>query len=134
MTRKLYFALSLIVFGPIIFFLIEYLLGKFGIDAEWTQPIIALLIGLFWIDLFRVKYNENELWQIVSFSIKDKISLVLHLIICAFLIGRIYQLIAIPIYRVIIWLLVLVITGLSFYLTSTHEAKPLIRRYFFGKW
>lgn len=134
MKRKLYFTLSLITFGPIIWFVVKYLLGKFGISSDRTQPIVTLSIGLFWIEFFRVKYRETGLWQIVSASAKDKISLVLHLIICTFLIGWTYQLDVLPIYIALTWLILLFITGLSFYLFSTQEAKPLIKKYFFDDW
>lgn len=134
MKRSLYFTLSLIIGGPIIWFIVKYLLIKFGISSDWPQPIITLLIGLFWMEFFRVKYRENGLWQIVSVSIRNKISLVLHLIICTFVIGWTYQLDVLPIYKLLILLIILFITGLSFYLSSPQQVKPLIKEYFFDDW
>jgi hypothetical protein len=134
MKRQLYFILSLIFFGLLIQFVVEYLLGLFGVSYGWIQPIIALLTGLFWVEFYRAKYQENGVWQIVSYSMKDKLSLVFHLVVCAFLIGWTYQLTMIPLYRVLVWLILLLAVGLSFYFTSTREAKPFIKKYFFDKW
>jgi hypothetical protein len=134
MKRNLYFVLALIFSIPIVELVVAYLLQATNARREWTQPTITLLIGLFWIEFFRVKNKENGLWQIVSSSIRDKLSLFLHLIICTFLTAWTFQLDVIPIYIVSIWLFFLLLIGLSFYLSSTQEAKPLIKRYLFGKW
>jgi hypothetical protein len=133
MKRNLYFIPVLLLSLLIVELAIEYLQVP-NTDWRWTEPIIILLIGLFWIEFFRVKYKEKGLWQIVSSSIRDKFSLVIHLIICTFLIGWTYQLKVMPIYRVLIWFILFVLVSLSFYLTSTQESKPLIKRYFFDKW
>lgn len=134
MKRSLYFALALMISGPLIGLVVEYFLRGFGIQTEGTQPIIALLTGFFWVEYFRVMYKEKGLWEISSRSIRDRLSLVLHLLTCTFLTGWTYHLDVMPIYRVIIWLFLLLVTALNFYLCSTQEAKPFIKKYFSAKW
>lgn len=134
MKRNLYFALALMISGPFIGLVVEYFLRWFGIQTEGTQPIIALLTGFFWVEYFTVMYKEKGLWEISSRSIRNRLSLVLHLLTCTFLTGWIYHLDVMPIYRVLIWFIFLLVTGLSFFLTSTQEAKPLIKKYFSAKW
>lgn len=133
MKTNLAFLITFIISETIIIIVSELLFNAINIRVEWIQPIILLWAGLFLAEYFKVKDNQKGLWQIVSSSTRDRLSLILHLTIGTFITGWINQIYPLTIYKLLIWLVLLIITGLSFFLTATPEARPLIKNYFFGK-
>ena len=130
MKRKFYSGVAIIVSISLMGFASEFLFNLIDIHLNWIEPLVILLTTFFWIEYFNRKYNNKGLWQIVSHSNRDKLSLVLHLVICIFVTIWAERIDVPRIYKVLIWLALVFITGFSFFIISTQEIKPAIKRYF----
>ena len=129
MKKKFYLAAALIVSLPVFGVVVNGLLSFVGGRLDWSWPIAILLTAFFWREYFNIKYNQRGLWQIVSPSNWDKLSLILHLVIWLLLTAWVNQM-DVNIYSLLVWFGSIYVSCLSFFVSSTKEAKPLLKEYF----
>jgi hypothetical protein len=128
MKSNLYFALSLVFVLSAVIVSTSYLSNLFNVGIEWIEPILFLLTSLLILDYFDRKESRKSIWEIVSYSKKDKAVFVLHLLVYTIIVGWIAQ--RDLAYKGIYCLLFFAITCFSFLICSSPEVrKECIQKY-----
>ena len=132
MNKALYFAILFLgswMFIEVIKYLFQIPPDKTDTDSFYL--VILLLVGFYWIEYFKVVEKKTGIWQIVSHSTRDRLSLITHLAIFAFLTGLLPFLHFPDLQQAVIWLLLFSLVSLSFFITCSEATKPYLRSYFF---